>query len=86
MSFTPLLPLAYDSALEYGRDYLILKNGTLSYVFNRATRKMVTNIGFAHVSQEFVYSLTSLILFWVTNEQGEEFLLDENGHIYYEPN
>lgn len=86
MSFTPLLPLAFDSALEYGRDYLILKNGTLSYVFNRATRKMVTNIGFAHVSQEFVYSFTPLILFWVTNEQGEEFLLDENGHIYYEPN
>lgn len=86
LDFSTLLPCAYDSAMEYGRDYLILKNETLFYVFNLATRKMVTNIGFANVSPDFVYSQTSRILFWVTNEKGVEFLLDENGRMYYQPN
>ena len=86
LDFNVILPLEYDNAIHFGRDFLLVTKENKTTVYNLVKRKLVTTKTYKSISGDFVYSHSSLILFWVTNEKGDKFLLGENGVEFYASN
>ncbi|ASS47702.1 MAG: hypothetical protein A3D31_17910 [Candidatus Fluviicola riflensis] len=78
-----LIDFECDTLIEFGRDFLIVKQQENYGVYNKAIYQWNTTLKYKKISPDWVYSRMDLILFYVQTQQGDWIYVDKNGREYY---
>lgn len=78
-----LINFECDTLIEFGRDFLIVKQQENYGVYNKAIYQWNTTLKYKNISPNWVYSRTDLMLFYVQTQKGDWIYVDENGREYY---